>query len=191
VLGEVDLSAWKNAVREVAPRALIAINIQGWIKCAGPPIEADEFPDAHLSGAKRVVQKFWDVSAEDFRGIDVACLSEEDVLAQPGLLDKLRASVPVVAFTRGAAGSRIYVDGTPTDVGIYPTDAQDPTGAGDVFAASFAHKIARGFEPVAAARFAAAAASIVVEERGARALHRLDEAAGRATRVKNHRSQTF
>src|SRR5690554_4788675 len=179
VLGEVDLAAWKTSIREVAPNALLAINIQGWIKCAGPLFEGDAFP-----GARRVVQKFWEVEAEDFRGVGIACLSEEDVLSQPGLLEKLLKIVALVAFTRGELGSQIFVNGEPTEVGIYPTTATDPTGAGDVFAASFAHKIARGEDPMRAARFAAAAASIVVEDRGARALDRLGEAAGRAAQVR-------
>lgn len=178
VLGEVDLGAWKTAVRKVAPKALLAINIQGWIKCAGPLFENNDMP-----GARRVVQKLWEVETEDFSGVDIACLSEEDVLSQPGLLKKLTSTVPIVAFTLGDHGSRIYVDGEPVEVGIYPTKATDPTGAGDVFAASFAHKIAIGEEPIAAAQFAAGAASIVVEGRGARALDRLGEAMGRADHV--------
>lgn len=178
VLGEVDLGAWKSAIRKVAPDALLAINIQGWIKCAGPLFESDEFP-----GARRVVQKFWEVEAEDFRGVDIACLSEEDVIGQPGLLEKLLETVPLVAFTRGELGSQIFVYAEPAEVGIYPTVASDPTGAGDVFAASFAHKIALFEDPITAARFASAAASIVVEDRGARALNRLDEAATRAEQV--------
>lgn len=177
VLGEVDLQAWKQAVRAQAPGTLLAINIQGWIKCAGPSA-----PSA-LAGARRVVQRFWQVSADDFRGVDIACLSEEDVLDQPGLLEKLVEAVPVVAFTRGQQGSRIFVRGAAYEVGVYPTPARDPTGAGDVFAASFAHRIARGDAPVQAARFAAAAASIVVEDIGARALGRLGEARGRVAAV--------
>src|SRR5690554_3763534 len=179
VLGEVDLGVWKSAIREAAPNALLAVNIQGWIKGAGPLFEGDDFP-----GARRVVQKFWEVEAEDFRGVDIACLSEEDVLSQPGLLEKLLKTVALVAFTRGELGSQIFVNGVASEVGIYPTLASDPTGAGDVFAASFAHQIALQEDPISAARFAAACASIVVEDRGARALHRLGEAAGRACGVR-------
>ncbi|AWV90974.1 PfkB family carbohydrate kinase [Bradymonas sediminis] len=178
VLGEIDLETWKTAIREVNPDALIAINIQGWIKRAGPLFKGDDFP-----GARRVVQEYWGVVAEDFRGVDIACLSEEDVIGQPGLLEKLTEAVPLVAFTRGELGSQIFVYGEPVEVGIYPTEASDPTGAGDVFAASFAHRVALGEDMIAAARFAAAAASIVVEGRGARALSRIDEAVARAEQV--------
>jgi sugar/nucleoside kinase (ribokinase family) len=176
VMGELDLLEWKRAVGD----GLLAINIQGWIKAAGPTINTSELEQRQRRGvegaARRVVQKPWDVSEEDFRGVDIACLSEEDVIDQPGLLDKLLAVVPIVAFTLGEQGSRIYVEGKPSEVGIHATDAVDPTGAGDVFAAGFCHKIAAGTDPVEAARFAAACASIVVEDIGAQALGRLDEA---------------
>lgn len=176
VLGELDLLRWKEAVGD----GLLAINIQGWIKVPGTMFDASELEGLQQRGvsgeAHRVVQQFWDVSEEDFQGVDIACLSEEDVIDQPGLLDKLVSAVPIVAFTQGERGSRIYVDGESFEVGIYPTDAVDPTGAGDTFAASFCHRIAAGAEPVDAARFAAACASIVVEDVGAQALTRLEEA---------------
>lgn len=179
VLDEVDLLRWKQAVGD----GLLAINIQGWIKVPGTVFDASELEGLQRRGvtgkAHRVVQQFWEVTEEDFRGVDIACLSEEDVVDQPGLLDKLVSAVPIVAFTLGEQGSRIYVDGESFEVGIYPTDAVDPTGAGDTFAASFCHRIAAGHEPVDAARFAAACASIVVEDLGARALGRLGEARAR------------
>ncbi len=179
VLGEIDLLAWKQAVGD----GLLAINIQGWIKVPGTMLDASELEGLQQRGvtgkAHRVVQQFWDVTEEDFRGVDIACLSEEDVIDQPGLLEKLVSAVPIVAFTLGEQGSRIYVDGEPTDVGVYATEAVDPTGAGDTFAASFCHRIAAGNDPVEAARFAAACASIVVEDLGAKALDRLGEAEAR------------
>ncbi len=183
VLGELDLLAWKKAVDD----GLLAINIQGWIKGPGPEIDTAALEDFQHRGANRVAhrvtQQRWEVTEDDFRGVDIACLSEEDVIDQPGLLDKLVRAVPIVAFTRGERGSTIYVDGEPTDVGVYAADTVDPTGAGDVFAASFTHRIAAGADPIDAARFAAACASIVVEDIGARALSRLGEAEGRAHEV--------
>ena len=59
----------------------------------------------------------------------------------------------------------------------------DPTGAGDVFAAAFLLALARGDDPVDAARLGAAAASIVVEGRGGDALPRLGETWARVAGV--------
>jgi sugar/nucleoside kinase (ribokinase family) len=179
VMGELDLLEWKEAAGD----GLLAVNIQGWIKVPGTMWDASQLEQDQRRGvtgqAHRVVQHVWDVSERDFQGVDIACLSEEDVIDQPGLLEKLISTVPIVAFTLGEKGSRIYVEGEPTPVGIYPTNTVDPTGAGDTFAASFCHQIAAGHEPVEAARFAAACASIVVEDIGARALDRLDEVGAR------------
>lgn len=183
VLGEIDLLQWKRAVGD----GLLAINIQGWIKGPGPEIDTATLEDVQRRGASkvahRVTQRRWQVTADDFRGVDIACLSEEDVIDQPGLLDKLTTTVPIVAFTLGEGGSRIYVDGEPTRVGVYATQAVDPTGAGDVFAASFTHRIAAGAAPIEAARFAAACSSIVVEDIGAWALARLGEAEERVKEI--------
>jgi sugar/nucleoside kinase (ribokinase family) len=84
--------------------------------------------------------------------------------------------VPVVAFTRGARGCEVTAEGRTTHVGVYPTRELDPTGAGDVFAAGLLLGLARGDDPVEAARLGAAAASIVVEARGGDALGRTGEA---------------
>lgn len=184
VLQEIDLLAWKEAVGD----GLLAINIQGWIKVAGPEVDPGLLEQTQARGvrgpAHRVVQQPWTVTVDDLQGIDVACLSEEDIIDQPGLLDKLIYAVPIVAFTLGEKGSRIYVDEEPTEVGIYETEVVDPTGAGDVFAATFTHMLAVGKEPVEAARYASAASSIVVEDVGARALERLDEIGERAEHIR-------
>ena len=183
VLQEIDLLKWKEAVGD----GLLAINIQGWIKVAGPQVDPGLLEQTQARGvsrpACRVVQEPWTVTVDDLEGVDVACLSEEDVIDQPGLLDKLIYAVPIVAHTLGEKGSRIYVDEEPTEVGIYETEVVDPTGAGDVFAATLTHMLASGEEPVEAARYASAASSIVVEDIGARALERLDEIGERMQEV--------
>lgn len=183
VLGEVDLQAWKAAVGD----GLLAINVQGWIKEAGPLVDASALEAGQQRGlrgqARQVVQRPWEVTPEELNGVDIACLSEEDLIGQGDLLERLVQTIPIVALTFGEKGSRIFVNGEPRSVGIFETDAVDPTGAGDVFAAAFCHKIASGIHPVEAARFAAAAASICVEAIGPGALHRLGEAEQRARQV--------
>lgn len=175
VMGEVDLLAWK----EKKDHGLLAINVQGWIKVAGPEVDTAGLEEQERRGissrARKVVQQPWRVTEAELRGVDIACLSEEDLIGQGDLLDRLVRAVPVVALTLGARGSRVYVDGQAIKVGIFKTDVVDPTGAGDVFAATFAHKLAAGFDPETAARYAAAASSIVIEDFGPRALNRLDE----------------
>jgi sugar/nucleoside kinase (ribokinase family) len=170
VLGEVDLAAWRHAIEA----RVWGIGVQGWIKVAGPA-------DTH--GRHPVVPRRWTIEPEALDGIDVACLSVEDLIEQGDLLDRLRASVPIVALTHGARGAEVFDRGRVTHVGTHPSPVVDPTGAGDAFAAALMHEVARGAEPVAAARLAAATASIVIEAEGGHSLARLDEAAARAAAI--------
>jgi sugar/nucleoside kinase (ribokinase family) len=48
----------------------------------------------------------------------------------------------------------------------YPANEVDPTGAGDVFAAAFVYRYARGADAEEAGRFAHAAASLAVQAEG-------------------------
>ena len=69
-------------------------------------------------------------------------------------------------------------------MGVYRTDEVDLTGAGDTFAAGFLYRLALGAPVIEAARFGAAAASIVIEAVGARALEHLDQAWDRSQLVR-------
>jgi sugar/nucleoside kinase (ribokinase family) len=116
----------------------------------------------------------------------VAVLGEDDVRGQGDLVARLADVVPVVAFTQGRLGCEVIVRGRTRRVGVHPAVEIDPTGAGDVFAAGFLMGLARGAEPVEAARLGAAAASFVVEGLGGAELPRVEGAWTRAARVPVH-----
>jgi sugar/nucleoside kinase (ribokinase family) len=200
VMGEVDIVAWRRAV----DTRLLAINVQGWLREAGPEVDREavraQLGDdvASWVRGRHVVQKRWDISKEALQGVDVACLSEEDLDGQGDLLDRLCEAIPLVAFTRGSQGSEIIESGMSgrarepgqpersskrTHVGVYRTGEVDLTGAGDTFAAGFLYQLALGKPVIEAARFGAAAASIVIEGVGAIALEHLDQAYERAAMV--------
>ncbi|MCK9458121.1 MAG: PfkB family carbohydrate kinase [Proteobacteria bacterium] len=171
VLGEVPLTPWLNATRA----RFVALGVQGFLKTAGPGAPGSRRP---------VVRATFDPAHELLSRVDAAFLSEEDLaLASPDLLDRLRASVGFVALTRGAKGARIYRDGGVAEIGIYPTTAVDPTGAGDAFAAACLFALAAGEDPLDAARLGAAAASIVIEGIAGSQLHRVGEALYRARKI--------
>ncbi len=174
VLGEVDLAAWKRALR---PR-LLAIGVQGFVRAVGPS-GAGGAP----AGAGRVVPHPWQPAPELLAGVDVACLSEEDLAGQPDLLERLCAAVPLVALTRERRGCDLIQGGRRRWVGIHPARVVDPTGAGDSFAAGLLFGLASGQEPVAAARLGAAAASIIIESEAGSGFERLAEAFERAAGV--------
>lgn len=188
VMGEVDLAAWLEVIPE---DVLVGINVQGWIKEAGPRLDAADARRARERGvdvlARRVVQKPWRIEPAQLEGIDIACMSTEDLLDQGDLLARFREVVPVVAVTNGEHGSSIFAEGSCWEVGAYATDVDDPTGAGDVFTATLLNRVLRGESPAEAARYAAAAASIAIEGLGPAALGRLDEALGRSELISTNR----
>ena len=165
VLREVDLQAWRAAVGA----RFVGIGVQGWVRA--------------VDAGGRVHQPPWSVGARELAGVDAACVGEDDLRGQGDLLERLAAAVPVVAFTHGARGCELLLRGRTRRVGVYATHEVDPTGAGDVFSAGFFLALARGADPLDAARLGAAAASIVVEGRGGQTLPRVGEAPGRSAQV--------
>jgi sugar/nucleoside kinase (ribokinase family) len=165
VLGEIDVPAFAAAVGA----RLVGLGVQGLVREVRP------------GGA--VVPRPWGFDPAALAGVDAAVLGEDDVRGQGDLVARLAAAVPVVVFTHGARGCDVLARGRATHVGVYPVREADPTGAGDVFAAALLLALARGDDPVAAARLGAAAASVVVEARGGDALARVGEAWARVRSV--------
>lgn len=66
----------------------------------------------------------------------------------------------VAAVTLGAAGSLWALDGAIVAVPAFPVAVRDTTGCGDVFHGAYALGLAEGMDPLAAARFASAAAAL-------------------------------
>ena len=65
----------------------------------------------------------------------------------------------VVAVTCGGAGSLWWIDGRISRVEAFRVEARDTTGCGDVFHGAYALGLAEAMPPLAAARFASAAAA--------------------------------
>jgi 1D-myo-inositol 3-kinase len=165
VIGEVAMRAFRATVKA----RVVGLGIQGNVRARA----ADG----------TVVQPPWRFEPEDLAWVDAACVGEDDLRGQGDLLDRLVAAVPIVAFTHGERGCELVVRGRTTWIGVHPAREADPTGAGDVFAAGFLLGLARGADPVDAARLGSAAASIVVEGRAGEALPRVREAWVRALHV--------
>lgn len=158
VIGELDVRPW----RETVQARVVGVGAQGLVR-------------ALLAGGE-VAQPRWDFDPADLAGVDAVCVGEDDLVGQGDLLDRLAATVPLVAFTHGERGCEVIAGGRTRRVGVFRTRQVEPTGAGDVFAAGFFLGLARGAAPVEAARLGAAAASVVVEARAGEALGRVGEA---------------
>lgn len=166
VLGELEPARFAAAT---AGRR-VALCVQGLVREVAP------------SGA--VLPRRWAPGPADLAGIDAAVLGDDDVAGQDDLPRRLAATIPIVVFTHGARGCEVIAGGRTTRVGVHPAAEVDPTGAGDVFAAGFLLALARGEDPIQAARLGAAAASIVVEGVGGTTLERVGEAYGRAAGIR-------
>ena len=164
VFGEVDLAAWLGAVRFRAH--LVGVGCQGWLKRRGEPVPG-------RPGVHAVVPADWPPAPEALAGVDVACLSEEDVRGREHLLGRIVDAVPLVAFTLGRRGCLLLGGGRETHVPAFPATEVDPTGAGDTFASAFLFGLAAGRDPADAARLGALCAATVVEARGGEGLARL------------------
>jgi sugar/nucleoside kinase (ribokinase family) len=77
-------------------------------------------------------------------GVDILFANDDEVLQLTGAaeletaLERLRAKVPTLVVTRGAAGALAVEEGRRTDVPAVPVaQVVDTTGAGDLFAAGF------------------------------------------------------
>ena len=184
VMGEVDLDSWMSVIPD---DVRVGINVQGWIKEGGPRLDAADARRARDRGvdvlARRVVQTRWHIDPDDLRGIDIACMSTEDLLDQGDLLARFREVVPVMAVTHGEHGSTVFVDEECWEISAFPVDATDPTGAGDVYTATLMNRMLCGAAPEEAARYASAAASIAIEGRGPEALSRLQKADDRLASI--------
>ena len=155
LLGEVE----EDAAR-CFPRSLVAISTQGWLRTVLPDGRVEQIsprqwrPRLLLERSRALF-----VSEEDLPPTEV-----EEVLA------RWAAQVPLLAFTRGVGGARLWSEGCWRQVPVIPAEEIDPTGAGDVFAAAFLSRYVETNDAWQAALFAAAAASISLEAPGTAAI---------------------
>jgi sugar/nucleoside kinase (ribokinase family) len=155
VAGEVD-----EALAACFPDALIGVGAQGWLRDTAPDTSVRPLPP-----------ESWDAAAV-LRSADALFLSDEDIPpeAAPAALKRWGDMVQILAFTRGYDGADVLYGGEWRHIGAFPAHAVDPTGAGDVFAAGFLVRFRETGDPWESARFAACAASFVVEGEGTSAI---------------------
>ena len=139
VIGEVD-----PLMAGVFSDASLGAAAQGWLRQVSPggvvdPVEWDS-PE-YLLG--RIQALF--LSSEDVRGVEAQA-------------NEWFERVPIGVLTAGRDGALLYINGERYDVPVRAVPEVDPTGAGDVFAATFLshyHFDADAWEAAAAATCAA------------------------------------
>jgi sugar/nucleoside kinase (ribokinase family) len=146
VLGECDL-----ALLEAFPNALVGASGQGWLRGWRGPLPAP------------MERAPWAPEPRLLARLGLLTLSIEDVAGDLSIAEGYAAHCPLLALTRGAAGLTLFIGGAPTELPAYPASERDANGAGDVFTAAMLAELHASGDPLAAARFGAAAAACAVE----------------------------
>lgn len=131
---------------------LICATGQGWLRGKDP--------------ADRVIFQVHPVLMEALPSFDVFVLSREDVPGEKEALIRMLSAARLGVETRGHEGCRLYHGAEVHDVPVEMEPEVDVTGAGDVFAAAFFIRYQETGDPILAARFANACASLSVRDAG-------------------------
>jgi len=156
---DADLVLLAPVVNEVDPRlagvfgdAAVAAGAQGWLRGVGS--------DGGVGSVR------WDAAKQTLRTLQALFLSTADVLGQESAMTEWVQRVPIAVVTAGRRGALLYVNGDRYDVRPRRAIEADPTGAGDVFAATFLARYRRNADPWEAAEAATCAASLSVQGLG-------------------------
>jgi sugar/nucleoside kinase (ribokinase family) len=160
MLGPVAAEIGRGAAQCFEAGAVGAL-AQGWLR---------EFGSDGL-----VSPRNWPDPAADLLGVHGLILSEQDIPDAARAAREWLSYVPIIALTRGWRGLFLHTRDGVQDVPSLPRAEVDPTGAGDVFAASFLLRYHETGDLLQSAAFGACAASCAVEGVGTSTLGDRDE----------------
>ena len=113
-----------------------------------------------------VVPRPWPSPEQLLQSVQTLFLSREDILGQEAEVIEWFQRLPVGVLTADRVGALLFVNGERYEVQPRPAREVDPTGAGDVFAATFLIQYQRDGDPWLAAAAATCAGSLAVEGEG-------------------------
>ena len=125
---------------------------QGWVR--------------HVMPDGLVVPRPWSSPERLLQSVQALFLSREDIRGQEAEVIEWFQRVPVGVLTADRDGALVFVNGERYEIHPRPAIEVDPTGAGDVFAATFLIQYQRDGDPWQAAAAAACAGSLAVEGEG-------------------------
>lgn len=148
IADEIDLSML-NSIQG----PFVGVTPQGWMRSWNP------------EGI--TLSRKWVPPPEVAGRISAVVLSEEDLRYDEQEAQRLAGIFDLLVLTRSSRGCTIFQNGTTQDVpAIVPTRTDDPTGAGDIFAAAFFIVYSASQDPLRAARFANHVAGVGIARSG-------------------------
>jgi hypothetical protein len=145
------------------PSALLGVTPQGWMRgwdASGQVFHTD-WPEASFVASQAAAMV---VSIEDLDGDETR-------------IEEIASNCRVLAVTEAAEGTRLYWHGDVRRFRPPQVKEVDATGAGDVFAAAFFHRLQSTRDPWEAARFATQVAAYSVTRPGLEGIPTPDEIA--------------
>lgn len=125
---------------EVDPSVFVGVTPQGWLR------RWDE--------TGRVHAKDWGAAPEILARANAVVISIDDVAGNWKLALTWAAQARLFVVTQSAHGCTLFLDGKPHHVPTPQVEEIDPTGAGDIFAATLFITLQRGVDPIEACTFA-------------------------------------
>jgi 1D-myo-inositol 3-kinase len=113
-----------------------------------------------------VIPRAWQSPERLLQSVQALFLSREDIRGQEATVVEWFQRMPVGVLTADRVGALLFVNGERYEVEPRRANEIDPTGAGDVFAATFLIQYQRDGDPWLAAAAAACAGSLAVEGEG-------------------------
>lgn len=158
------------------PGTIVAATPQGWLR------RWDE--------DGRVWPTPWVTAGYMLPLLDVLILSHDDLLPfadgnrteADAILSRWSLQIPLLVATDGQYGATLFQHGTTRHFPAYSAHEVDPTGAGDVFAASFLVHFYRHGNPYAAIDFANCVSSLSIEHEGITGIPSMEEVSERMRR---------
>jgi sugar/nucleoside kinase (ribokinase family) len=147
IAGEFD-----EEMIDLFPESLLGLTPQGWLR--------------QWDGHGRVFPRGWTGAQSSLRRIDALFVSDEDLLGEASALRRQLGLPRLAVVTEGALGATLHYQGRTSRFPAPETEALDPTGAGDVFAAAFLVRFEETKNPEEAMRFANVAASLSTRTAG-------------------------
>ena len=156
IAAEIDPSIFK-----LFPSALVCLTPQGWYR------QADD------EGLVRHVD--WPEGLALLARADAVVLSLEDLRGDEKKVEELAGICRLLVVTENRDGARVFSGGKVRVFSAPPVEMVEDTGAGDIFAACFFHRLHTTQDPWEAARFAVQLSACSVTRRRLASIPTLDE----------------